>query len=218
MSVAKPVAVANNTRAYHAPRRLEQAAATRDAIITAASRLFAELGYASTTVAAIATEARVTPKSVYALADKPGLLLLAVDRAIVGDDEPVPLLRRPPMRALLAERDATAQARLAGRIGADTMLRLYPIYRAFDQAAAAEPELAVHWRDYQRRRRSDIRLVVKTFADSGNLRAGLSVDRATDTLWALLTWRPIAMLVEERGWSRARIARWIEGLFIDLLN
>jgi AcrR family transcriptional regulator len=216
MSVAKPVA--NTTRAYHAPRRIEQAAATRDAIITAASRLFAEFGYASTTVAAIATAARVTAKSVYALADKPGLLLLAVDRAIVGDDEPVPLLRRPPMQTLLAERDAAAQARLAGRIGADTMLRLYPIYRAFDQAAAAEPELAEHWRDYQRRRRSDIRLVVKTFAESGNLRAGLSVDRATDTLWALLTWRPIAMLVEERGWSRARIARWIEGLFVDLLN
>jgi AcrR family transcriptional regulator len=216
MSVAK--SVIKNTRVYHAPRRLEQAAATRDGIITAASRLFAELGYASTTVAAIAMEARVTPKSVYALADKPSLLLLAVDRAIVGDDEPVPLLRRPAMQALLAERDPAEQARLAGRIGADTMIRLYPIYRAFDQATAVEPELREHWRDYQRRRRSDIRLVVKAIADSGSLRPGRSVDRATDTLWALVTWHPIAMLVEERGWSKSRIARWIEGLFIDLLN
>jgi AcrR family transcriptional regulator len=205
-------------RPYHAPRRAEQAAATRDAIITAASRLFAQLGYAATTVAAIAAEARVTPKSVYALADKPKLLLLAVDRAIVGDDEPVALLQRPPMQALLAEGDPAVQARRAGRIGADTLLRLYPLYRAFEQAAAAEPELTEHWRDYQRRRRADIRVIVKAIAGAGNLRAGLTVDGATDTLWALVTWNPIALLVEERGWSRARIARWIEELFVSLLN
>jgi AcrR family transcriptional regulator len=205
-------------RPYHAPRRAEQAAATREAIITAASTLFAQLGYAATTVAAIAAEARVTPKSVYALADKPKLLLLAVDRAIVGDDEPVALLQRPEAQALLAERDPAVQARLAGRIGADTLIRLYPLYRAFEQAAAAEPELCEHWREYQRRRRADIRLIVKAIAGAGNLRAGLTVDAATDTLWALLTWSPIALLVEERGWSRARIARWIEELFVSLLN
>jgi hypothetical protein len=34
----------------------------------------------------------------------------------------------------------------------------------------------------------------------------------------LLSWNPIALLVEERGWSRARIARWIEELFVNLLN
>src|SRR5690348_4648382 len=208
----------DGTRPYHAPRRAEQAAATREAIITAASRLFAEQGYAGTTIAAIAAEARVTPKSVYAVADKPALLLLAVDRAIVGDDEPVPLLRRPDVRAMVAERDPAVQARLAGRIGAATLLRLYPIYRAFEQAVAVEPELAEHWRTYQRRRRADIRVFVKAIADAGNLRAGLTVDGATDTLWALLSWNPIALLVEERGWSRARIARWIEELFVNLLN
>ena len=205
-------------RPYHAPRRAEQALATREAIVTAASTLFARLGYAATTVAAIAAEARVTPKSVYALADKPKLLLLAVDRAIVGDDEPVPVLQRPSVQALLAEDDPAIQARLAGRIGADTLIRLYPLYRAFEQAAAAEPELDEHWREYQRRRRADIRVIVKAIAGAGNLRAGLTVDGATDTLWALLTWSPIALLVEERGWSRARIARWIEELFVSLLN
>ena len=205
-------------RPYHAPRRAEQALATREAIITAASTLFARLGYAATTVAAIAAEARVTPKSVYALADKPKLLLLAVDRAIVGDDEPVPVLQRSWVQALLAEDDPAVQARLAGRIGADTLIRLYPLYRAFEQAAAAEPELGEHWREYQRRRRADIRVIVKAIAGAGNLRTGLTVDGATDTLWALLTWNPIALLVEERGWSRARIARWIEELFVSLLN
>ena len=92
--------VAKTPRPYRAPRRAEQAAATREAIITAASRLFGENGYAATTMAAIAAAARVTPKSVYSLAEKPQLLLLAVDRAIVGDDEPTPLADRPGLRAV----------------------------------------------------------------------------------------------------------------------
>ena len=56
MTVAKEK---RNPSPYNAPRRAEQAAATRSAIIDAAGRLFAERGYAGTTMAAIAAEARV---------------------------------------------------------------------------------------------------------------------------------------------------------------
>ncbi|MBL7518073.1 TetR/AcrR family transcriptional regulator [Frankia sp. CNm7] len=210
--------VAKEARRYHAPRRAEQAAATRDAIISAASTLFAERGYAATTMAAIAKEARVTPKSVYAVAEKPQLLLLAVDRAIVGDDEPVPLLDRPEMRALLAARDPRAQARLAARMGAPTLLRLYPLYRAFEQAAATDPALREAWSDYQRRRHTDTRRVIRAVADAGGLRPGLSADRATDTLWALVGWHPVALLVEERGWSQTQLTRWLEDVFVSLLG
>jgi AcrR family transcriptional regulator len=210
--------VAKERRPYHAPRRAEQAAATRAAIISAASKLFATQGYTATTVAAIAAEARVTPKSVYALADKPRLLLLAVDRAIAGDDEPVALADRPEMRALLATRDPREQARLAARLGAPTLLRLYPIYRAFEHAAATDPTLREAWRDYQHRRRADVRRLVRGVAGAGGLRPGLSVERATDTLWALLGWHPVALLVEERGWGRAQLTRWLEETFMALLG
>jgi AcrR family transcriptional regulator len=210
--------VAKERRPYHAPRRAEQAAATRDAIISAASALFAERGYAATTMAAIAERARVTPKSVYALAEKPQLLLLAVDRAIVGDDEPVALADRPGMRALLTARDPRAQVRLAARLGAPVLLRLYPIYRAFEQAAATDPTLREAWRDYQRRRRDDVHRVVRALADTGGLRPGLSVERATDTLWALVGWHPVALLVEERGWGRTQLTRWLEDVFVALVG
>jgi AcrR family transcriptional regulator len=204
-------------RGYHAPRRAEQAAATRAAIITAASTLFAEQGYAATTMAAIAQEAGVTPKSVYTLADKPQLMLLAVDRAIVGDDEPVALTDRPQLRAVLDDPDPAAQLHAAAQTGADTLLRLYPIYRAFEQAAAAEPALRVQWREYQRRRRTDVKRVVRALAEAGGLRPGLTVGRATDTLWALVTWHAVALLVEERGWGRAKLAAWLEDLFRTVL-
>jgi AcrR family transcriptional regulator len=209
--------VAKERRSYHAPRRAEQAAATREAIISAALKLFAEHGYGPTTMAMIAAEARVTPKSVYTLAEKPQLLLLAVDRAIVGDDEPVALADRPEMRALLAAPDPDAVVRRAARLGARMLLRLYPIYRAFEQAAGTEPALREAWRDYQRRRRTDTRNVVRALAGAGGLRPGLSVERATDTLWALVGWHPIALLVEERGWSEAQLTRWLEDVFVALV-
>ncbi|OHV29646.1 MULTISPECIES: TetR/AcrR family transcriptional regulator [Pseudofrankia] len=210
--------VAKKSRPYHAPRRAEQAAATRDAIISAASALFAEHGYATTTIAAIAKRARVTPKSVYAVAEKPQLLLLAVDRAIVGDDEPVALADRPEMQALFATRDPEAQARLAARIGAPTLLRLYPIYRAFEQAAVTDPALREAWRESQRQRHADVRRVVGAVAEAGGLRPTLSVDDATDTLWALVGWHAVALLVEERGWDLAHLTRWLEDVFVSLLG
>ena len=87
-------------RKYESPRRLERANATRAAIIDAAARLFAERGYGATTMAAIAAEARVSAKSVYALGDKAQLLILALDRAIAGDDD-TPLLERQQAQAVL---------------------------------------------------------------------------------------------------------------------
>jgi len=185
----------HNARRYHAPRRLEQAAATRTAIIDAASRLFAENGYAATTMAAIPAEARVAVKSVYTLAVKSQLLLLAVDRAVVGDDEPVPFAERGERRRIV-EAGAEDRIRLTAELGARSLLRLFPIYRAFEQAAATDPVVHERWRDYQQRRRNDAQALVKDIgADHG----------AVDVVWALVTWHPAALLVEERGYGEAEL-------------
>ena len=200
---------------YHSPRRAEQAAATRTAIIDAAARLFAERGYATTTMAAIAQEARVAVKSVYTLADKARLMLLAVDRAIAGDEAPVAIADRPALRAIVDATDPAEQARAAARLGAATLLRLYPIYRAFEQAAGTDPELHAHWREYQTRRYADAARLVAALPA---LRPGLTRERATETIWALITWHPVALLVEERGWTQEELTDWLEGLFSTLVR
>ncbi|MFI5907535.1 TetR/AcrR family transcriptional regulator [Dactylosporangium sp. NPDC051541] len=175
----------NPSRNYYAPRRVAQATATKEAIAAAAGRLFARYGYAGTTIAAVAEEAGVTPKSVYALADKPGLLLLAVRRS---EAAPGP--------------EDTAGA----------LLRRYPVERAFEEAALAEPALREAWRRHERVRRAGLKALVRTYAEAGRLRPGLTVGRATDTLWALVTWHTVALLVEQRGWGRAKLAAWLDEL------
>jgi len=142
-------------RKYESPRRLEQANATRAAIIDAAARLFAERGYGATTMAAIAAEARVSAKSVYALGDKAQLLILALDRAIAGDDD-TPLLERQQAQAVLTAATARDAVTLGAAMGAPMLLRLYPLYRAFEQAAAKDAQIAALWKEYQQRRRHDV--------------------------------------------------------------
>ena len=86
---------------------MAQARATRRAIVDAAARLFIERGYGPTTVDAIAEAAGVSRKTVFtSVGGKVEALKLAIDWAMVGDDEPVPLLQRPHVQAGLVEPDA----------------------------------------------------------------------------------------------------------------
>jgi len=83
-------------RTYQSTLRGAQAQSTREAVIAAAGRLFSEQGYAATSIDDIAAAAGVSRATVFtSVGGKPKLLKTALDVAIVGDDEPVPLPERP---------------------------------------------------------------------------------------------------------------------------
>ena len=74
-------------RAYNSPRRQQQAAATRRAVLEAAERLFLEGGYPATTMEAIAAEAGVSLKTAYLpFSTKSGLLRALWDLRLKGGD------------------------------------------------------------------------------------------------------------------------------------
>jgi hypothetical protein len=91
------------------------------------------------------------------------------------------------------------------------------LYRAFEQAAATDAQIAALWKEYQRRRRHEVLLVVRSVEKESGLRPGLDTERATDVLWALIGWHPVALLVEERGWTSGQIQLWIEELLTLIL-
>jgi hypothetical protein len=91
------------------------------------------------------------------------------------------------------------------------------VYRVFEQAAAADPALAAPWREYQRRRLQDVVWVVDAVRAVTPLRPGLTPERAAETLWAMLTWHPVALLVEERGWTEADVAEWLRDVLTAVL-
>src|SRR5690554_2448277 len=92
---------ARSKRPYNSTRRARQAAQTRADVLAAAMALFAEQGWAGTTLAAIADEAGVSVETIYnGFGSKKALLREAFDVAVVGDAEPIPLAERPEFAAL----------------------------------------------------------------------------------------------------------------------
>src|SRR4051812_41629175 len=135
-------------RGYRSPLRAEQAQRTRAAVLDAAGRCFLAQGYAATTMKDVAAEAGVSVQTVFGQGSKASLLLACVDRAVVGDDEEVPLARRELFTRVLEAPDRAAKLDAAR-----AMARLYapltaPIIRAFADAAAGDPEIAGSWAEY----------------------------------------------------------------------
>src|SRR3954468_24645000 len=111
--MAEPV---KSRRRYDSPRRREQAAATRLEILTAAQRLFERDGYAATTMAAVAAEARVALKTVYvAFETKSGVLRALWNMLLRGAEGEAPVAERAWYREVLDEPDPERQLRLNAR-------------------------------------------------------------------------------------------------------
>jgi AcrR family transcriptional regulator len=196
-------------RPYESPRRREQAAATRAAILDAALRLFEQQGYAATSVAAIAKEAGVALKTVYAVfGTKRGVLVALRSRLVRGGDDAVPVARQDWFQAVLDEPDP--KARLAAFAAAATGLksRAGRIFEIIRQAAPADPEIQAMWDEFMRDFYENQRLVVERFGSDGVL--AIDVDRATDILWTINHPAVYHLLVVERGWSDDDYRQWLE--------
>src|SRR5690349_25009742 len=84
----------DSKRVFSSPRRPEHAQRTRTALLDAAGRCCLDKGYAATTMKDVAAEAGVSVQTVFGQGSKASLLLACVDRAVVGDDEELPLAQR----------------------------------------------------------------------------------------------------------------------------
>ncbi len=205
-------------RPYRSPRRREAAERTRAAILAAATRLFLERGYVATTMAAIAAEAGVALDTVYAaVGPKPSLFRLLIEAAISGTGEPVPAEERDYVRAVQAEPDPGRKLERYARALREIQGRLAPLFRALQQAAPAEPELAALWREIAERRARNMRALAGELAAAGALREEVGVGEAADVIWATNASEFYALLVFERGWSPERYERWLAAAWRRLL-
>jgi AcrR family transcriptional regulator len=199
----------SSTRAYDSPRRREQAEATRLAILAAAERLFERDGYAQTSVAAIASEARVTPRTVYlGFETKAGILRAVWNRALRGERDDAPVAAQRWFQEVLEERDPERTLRLNARNSRRFKERSTGLLRVVRDAAPLEAEIAGLWERIQTEYHENQREVVESLGP-GALRRGLSVTRAADIIWALNhpnTWIELRML---RGWTPAQYERWV---------
>src|SRR5438270_6043481 len=127
-------------RSYDSTRRRQQARQTQEVIIDAARRGFLDGGFASTTIAAIASEAGVSVDTIYkTFGGKPGLVRAICKQALAGE-QPVPAEARSD--ALQStERDPRKIIRGWGTLTTEIAPRLAPILLLVRAAAAADPEM-----------------------------------------------------------------------------
>lgn len=201
-------------RRYDSPRRREQAAQTRGAILTAAQVLFERQGYARTTMAQVAEEARVALKTVYvAFETKSGLLRALWNLLLRGDEEDVPVAQREWYIAVLEEPDPERQLRLNAKNARAVKERAGKLLGVIRSAAAVDSEIAELWERVQTDFYENQRAIVERLDAKGALRPGLDVARGTDVLWTLNHPDVWLLLVEERGWTADSFEQWLADTF-----
>ena len=201
-------------------RRARSARLTRRRILDAAHALFVEQGYAATTIQQIAEKADVAWQTVYSVfGNKPAVLSAVFDVTVVGDDDPVPMMRRPFIRQIDEEPDPRAKMRIFARHLRATGERTSAILSVIESAAGTDPEIAQVWRTLQDQRRYGMGAAARTFAEAGILRAGLDVDQAADLLWFFSGPWAYRALVAGRDWSPDNFEVWVsETLVTQLLE
>ena len=201
-------------RRYHAPNRAAAAARTREAVVRAAKEQFEEVGWAGTTMRSVAEVAGVSLKTVEAqFRTKAALLQLAVDYAIRGDLDPLPM----PQRERVAEMEAAPDA--------ETMLRLHAAHLrtingrsariawAVEHAAAGDPAVAPLWKQMNSNRSFAVDWATRTLLAKPGRRRGLRRRTVEAIFWNTLDWGTYRTLTEHAGLTPHAFQRWLESYY-----
>jgi AcrR family transcriptional regulator len=201
-------------RRYHSPLRADQAQQTRRRILDAAYDLFAENGYAGTTIVMVAETAGVAPETIYlSVGGKRGLLEGVIDSAIAGDESQVADDQRFWDDVALLP---TARERLDKMVeySCRILARTRPIHAVIRGAADSEAfAAALGRRRLQGRLEAQTQRIERYLAD--DLRPGLSISEAGERYCVLASPDLYYLLTVDMGWSADRHRRWLGELARD---
>jgi AcrR family transcriptional regulator len=204
-------------RPYRAPARTAAAARTREAILASAQRAFESRGWAGTTIAAIATGADVSSKTVEAVfRTKASLLAATVDYAIRGDVEPVPVRERSSAAAVEAAPDAASMLDLhAAHLRAinDRSARLA---FAVEHAATSDARVAALWAQMNDNRRAGVRWAADTLASKPGANERLTRSEVESFFWVALDWGTYRVLTAEAGLDADGYEAWLRRYYTVL--
>ena len=139
---------------------------------------------------------------------KVALLKLALDWAIVGDDEPIALVDRPAIKAILAESDPRKALMLWVQTVSDVAARTTPLGEVLIAAADIDPAAAQLLAEASRNRMLGATMFIRYLASLDGLAAGITEQRAAELCWAL-TDGHLWLLIAQRSWSTADFNRWL---------
>jgi AcrR family transcriptional regulator len=197
---------------------MEQSEKTKQRILHAATLLFADKGYAATTIDTIAVEADVAVETVYSrFGNKLTLLRAILERAIVGNEQGVDILDLPEVAAIRALTDQHDQIARLAHLSRGILERSALGHRILRTAAAADPAAAEFQRIDEQRRHRIQSAYIQMLLSNGSLRAGLTTADASDTYGALANPDTYALLTTRRAWTADHYEDWLRNSLTQLL-
>jgi AcrR family transcriptional regulator len=205
------------TRQYNAPRRAEQAARTRRAILDAARELFVAHGYTASTIAEIAAQAHVAIDTIYAtIGRKPTLMRELVEAAISGTDRAVPAEERDYVQRTVQATTALEKFAAYADGIATIHRRLAPIFLSLRDGAAHDPDCAALWKEISERRATNMLRFAGDLRATGEIRADLTDRQVADIIWTMNAAEYFDLLTQ-RGWTPEHIGAWLADAWARLL-
>ncbi|GAA3293322.1 TetR/AcrR family transcriptional regulator [Dactylosporangium vinaceum] len=209
----------SSQRSYDNSRRAELARLTRRRILDATRDLVIRHGPAAVTMRVVATHAAVSVETVQkAFRTKAVLLKEAYDVTLAGDDEPIAMIDRPEIQAVLAAttpREKLARYATFARVVGE---RTGPLLsRLLAGSHSGDPDLADFRDTVNRERLLGVTGIVGHLAGVGGLRAGLPPERARDITWALISPELYELFVIDRGWTSEQYEQWLAQALVDAL-
>jgi AcrR family transcriptional regulator len=205
-------------RPYHAPRRAAAAAQTREAILAAAQARFEAGGWVATTMAAVAADAGVSPKTIEAtFGTKAKLLAAVVDYAIRGDIDPTPMANRAAVQAERDAPDAATMLELHARRSAGIASRSAHIAWVVESAAAGDEAVAELWARMTHNLRFGLDTAAETLLAKPGLRAGLTPEETREILLVAMHWATYRTLTGIGHLDVDAVAAWIKRYYRRML-
>lgn len=199
------------------PSRRDKSEATRRKIIAAAHGEFIEKGYHGATIASIAAAAGVAPQTVYfVFHTKAALITAAIDAAVMGDDAEIPQ-ESDWWARMIAEPDASEALRLFIRGAAPLFARASRLSEILRAAALTDDEVRQTYADNESLRRTGFREVISGLAGKAELKAGLTIESATDVLLTVYGDSVFHLFTVEHGWAPDAVVDWLCGALPALL-
>ena len=194
------------------PNRREVAAlATRDEILRAARRLFAEEGYAATSIQRIAAEAGVSVQTIYSSVGSKAALVLALNDLI--DDEAG---LREVTAALEAETRPERMIALGVRLTRQLNERCGDLVRVLVSTAPSEPDVAATYEEGLRRHRRGVTALSQRLAELDALAPGTTAEQAT-AAFAIMTSPASWLQLIGDGWTFDEAEEWMAASLSSLL-
>lgn len=216
-SVDQPGDSVKGKRRYDATGRRQQASATREAVLEAASQAFLRDGYAATKLPAIAAKVGVSVDTVYKTFDgKAGLLEAIVHRGLAGEGPVHAEIRSDSIQT--TEPDPRKIIRAWRKFTTEVAPRTAPIVLLIRDAAAVDSRMAELLAELDAQRMKRMTDNARNLAQAGHLRADITVEAAADILWAYTAPYLYESLVLKRRWPVEQYADLIaEALIAALL-